>query len=111
MLVTDVHQERSLTRITPVDGAASAELDAIFADMEAAALQDLMQEQFPRERLQTRRHAGMRYRGQSYEVAVPVPRLRGAEDLADLVQRFTMRIGDATATWHRPGGRDRRIFR
>ena len=53
-----------------------AELDAIFAEMEAAALADLMQEQFPRERLQTRRHAGMRYRGQSYEVAVPVPRLR-----------------------------------
>src|SRR5260370_21377450 len=59
MLVTDVHQERSLTRITPVDGAAPVELDAIFADMEAAALHDLMQEQFPRERLQTRRHAGM----------------------------------------------------
>ena len=88
MLVTDVHQERSLTRITPVDGTAPAELDAIFADMEAAALHDLMQEQFPRERLQTRRHAGMRYRGQSYEVAVPVPRLRSAEDLADLVRRF-----------------------
>jgi N-methylhydantoinase A len=88
MLVTDVHQERNRTRITPIDGAAPAELDAIFADMEAAALQDLMQEQFPRERLQTRRHAGMRYRGQSYEVAVPVPQLRDAEDLADLVRRF-----------------------
>jgi N-methylhydantoinase A len=88
MLVTDVHQERSLTRITPVDGATPAALDAIFAEMEAGALADLMQEQFPRERLQTRRHAGMRYRGQSYEVAVPVPHLRSAEDLADLVQRF-----------------------
>ena len=31
MLVTDVHQERSLTRITPVDEATPAELDAIFA--------------------------------------------------------------------------------
>ena len=30
----------------------------------------------------------MRYRGQSYEVAVPVPSLRGADDLADLVRRF-----------------------
>ena len=88
MLVTDVQQERSLTRITPIDGATAGDLDAIFAGMEADALADLMQEQFPRERLQTRRHAGMRYRGQSYEVAVPVPGLRSAEDLADLVRRF-----------------------
>jgi N-methylhydantoinase A len=88
MLVTDVHQERSLTRITSLDGTTAAELDAIFAGMEAQALDDLMQEQFPRERLATRRHAGMRYRGQSYEVAVPVPSLRGPDDLADLVRRF-----------------------
>jgi N-methylhydantoinase A len=88
MLVTDVHQERSLTRITPVDGTTPAELDAIFAEMESAALEDLLREHLPRERLLTRRHAGMRYRGQSYEVAVPVPRLRGPHDMADLVKRF-----------------------
>jgi len=88
MLVTDVHQERSLTRITPVDGTTAGELDAIFAEMETEALEALMREQFPRDRLQTRRHAGMRYRGQSYEVAVPVPSLRGPDDVADLTQRF-----------------------
>jgi N-methylhydantoinase A len=88
MLVTDVRQQRSLTRITPVEGTSAAELDAIFAAMEAEALQDLIQEQIPRERLQTDRHAGMRYRGQSYEVAVPVPGLHGPDDLDDLVKRF-----------------------
>jgi N-methylhydantoinase A len=88
MLVTDVHQQRSLTRVTPVDGTTPAELDAIFATMETVALEDLMREQFPRERLVTRRHAGMRYRGQSYEVPVPVPRLGGPQDMADLVKRF-----------------------
>jgi N-methylhydantoinase A len=88
MLVTDVHQERSLTRITTLDEAAAAELDTIFAKMEAAAIEDLMREQFPRERLETHRRAGMRYRGQSYEVAVPVLHLRGSQDLADLIQRF-----------------------
>src|SRR5262249_57916262 len=80
MLVTDVHQERSVTRITPVDGTTPAEVDAIFIEMETAALEDLMREQFPRERLLTRRHAGMRYRGQSYEVAgarAPPPRAAG----------------------------------
>jgi N-methylhydantoinase A len=88
MLVTDVRQERSLTRITPLDGASPAELEATFAEMEAQALDDLIREQFPRERLQTHRRAGMRYRGQSYEVAVPVARLRGAADMAALIDRF-----------------------
>jgi N-methylhydantoinase A len=88
MLVTDVHQARSLTRITPVDGATAAGLDAIFTELESAAMADLTQEQFARESLQTRRHAGMRYRGQSYEVTVPVPRLREDGDIADLVRRF-----------------------
>ncbi len=88
MLVTDVRQERSLTRITPLDGAMPAELEALFAAMEGQALQDLLREQFPRERLQTHRRAGMRYRGQSYEVAVPVPSLRGPQDLTDLIRRF-----------------------
>src|SRR5262249_35821074 len=79
---------RSRTRITPVDSATPAELDAIFAEMEATALHDLMQEHFPRERLRTYRHAGMRYRGQSYEVAVGIPTLRTDADVADLVRRF-----------------------
>jgi N-methylhydantoinase A len=88
MLVTDVHQARSLTRITPVDGTTPAGLESIFAELESAAMQDLMQEQFAQEALHTRRHAGMRYRGQSYEVSVPVPRLREPGDVADLVSRF-----------------------
>jgi len=88
MLVTDVHQARSLTRITPVDGATAAGLDAIFTELESAAMEDLTQEQFTRESLQTRRHVGMRYHGQSYEVSVPVPRLREPSDISDLVRRF-----------------------
>ena len=56
--------------------------------MEEAALADLMRERFPRERLQALRSAGMRYRGQSYEVSVPVPELRGPDNLATLARRF-----------------------
>jgi N-methylhydantoinase A len=88
MLVSDVQQERSLTRITPIEGATALELDAIFGELERATLDDLIRENFPGERLLTRRHAGMRYRGQSYDVAVPVPRLHGPQDLADLAKRF-----------------------
>ena len=39
--------------VDPLDGTTPAELDAIFATMETAALEDLMREQFPRERLLT----------------------------------------------------------
>src|SRR6202023_143127 len=59
-----------------------------FPGMEEAALADLMQEQFTRERLSTLRSAGMRYRGQSYEVSVPVAGLNDDADLAALGQRF-----------------------
>jgi N-methylhydantoinase A len=88
MLVTDVHQTRSLTRVTPLDQVGAEDLDGVFLKMEEAALADLMREQFPRERLKTLRSAGMRYRGQSYEVSVPVPALRGPDDIADLARRF-----------------------
>jgi N-methylhydantoinase A len=88
MLMTDVQQEKSLTRITPVEEASAGQLEAIFAELEARALQDLLEERFARERLATRRHAGMRYRGQSYELPVEVPSLAGPTAVADLIRRF-----------------------
>jgi N-methylhydantoinase A len=88
MLVTDVRQERSNTRISRLDEISPMELDAQFKALEEQALADLMREQFPRERLATVRQAGMRYRGQSYEVSVPLARLRNAADVNALVRRF-----------------------
>jgi N-methylhydantoinase A len=88
MLVTDVRQERSNTHITRLDDVSPQELDGRFGTLEEEALGDLMREQFARERLTTVRHAGMRYRGQSYEVSVPVPKLRSAADVAALMKRF-----------------------
>jgi N-methylhydantoinase A len=88
MLVTDVHQTRSFTRITRLDAANPSELEKTFAEMEEAALAELLREQFPRERLTTLRSAGMRYRGQSYEVSVPVSGLQSDADIAVLAKRF-----------------------
>ena len=88
MLVTDVHQTRSFTRITRLDAVKPQELEQTFAEMERAALAELQQEQFPREQLTTLRSAGMRYRGQSYEVSVPVAALQSEADLAALAERF-----------------------
>jgi N-methylhydantoinase A len=88
MLVTDVQQHKTLTHILPLDEATPSQLDAIFAELEQQALQELMEENFPLERLCTRRQAGMRYRGQSYEVPVEVRSLIGPQDLSDLIDRF-----------------------
>ena len=88
MLVTDVQQHKTLTHILPLDEATPSQLDAIFAELEQRALQELMEENFPRERLCARRQAGMRYRGQSYEVPVEVRSLMGPQDLSDLIDRF-----------------------
>jgi len=88
MLVTDVHQARTLTRLTRLEEASAADLDGIFRAMEEAAAADLARENFPPERQKTLRSAGMRYRGQSYEVNVPVGALRGADDVALLARAF-----------------------
>ena len=88
MLVSDVQQSRSVTRMTRLDAADPAELDKIFAHMEKAAVSELLREKFPRQQIASLRSAGMRYRGQSYEVSVPVGALRGAADITALAERF-----------------------
>jgi N-methylhydantoinase A len=88
MLVCDVQQSRSVTRMTRLDAADPRELDKIFSEMEESAVAELMIEQFAREQVATLRSAGMRYRGQSYEVSVPVGALRGADNIAALAKRF-----------------------
>ena len=88
MLVTDVQQKRSLTRITLLERATPSGLEAVYRELEEQALADLRAEGFAPADLSTLRHAGMRYSHQSYEVNVAVPRLASAEDLALLAERF-----------------------
>ncbi len=88
MLVTDVHQQRTRTRLLALDAATPEEIEAIFAAMEAEVERDLEREGFARGRLHTLRSAGVRYRGQSYEVTVPVSQLAAPADLAQLARRF-----------------------
>jgi N-methylhydantoinase A len=88
MLATDVQHYKTVTHILPLDQANAAQLDAIFVGLEEQARGELMQEHFPREHLWTRRRAGMRYRGQSYEVPVDVGSMAAPHDLSDLIARF-----------------------
>jgi N-methylhydantoinase A len=88
LLVTDVRHERSLTRVTAMNETSAAELEAVFAGLEAKALQELVDERFAPKHLITRRQAAMRYRGQSYEVSVDLATLAQAAHIEDLIARF-----------------------
>jgi N-methylhydantoinase A len=88
MLVTDVHQERTKTRLISLESADPEQVDAIFTEMERDVVADLERENFSRDHLHTLRVAGMRYRGQSYEVGVPLSRVAVKADLDQLAQRF-----------------------
>jgi N-methylhydantoinase A len=88
MLVTDVRQESSFTRITPLDGVDCETLESVFEGLERTVTRALLDENIPHDRLKMLRTAGMRYRGQSYEVAVPVSELRSPEALSQINERF-----------------------
>ncbi|HTH97462.1 MAG TPA: hydantoinase/oxoprolinase family protein [Stellaceae bacterium] len=88
MLVTDVHQEKTRTKLVSLDEATPETIETIFAEMEVDVLKDLERENFSADRLHALRTAGMRYRGQSYEVGVPLGTVRTRADLDQLAQRF-----------------------
>jgi N-methylhydantoinase A len=89
LLVTDIRSDYTLTRILAADEAGPPEVNAIFTALQAQADPWLS-----RERVETpdriyRRSVDMRYRGQNYELQVPV---RSGEltagDIAGLVRDF-----------------------
>jgi len=88
MLVTDVRQEKGLTRLTPIESAEPDEVESVFAGLETAAVDDLILERFPRDAITTLRYAGMRYRGQSYDVMVPAGPIKDMADLEVLEKSF-----------------------
>ena len=88
MLVTDVRQEKTRTKLVSLKIVTPKEIEMIFTEMETEVRRDLARENFPPERLHTLRTAGMRYRGQSYEVGVTLGRVVSADDLDHLARRF-----------------------
>lgn len=87
MLVTDIQQERSVTRLTRLASADVATLDAMYRGLEEKVSADLLRENVLPAQLKLMRYAGMRYAGQSYEVLVPVTGFSEAER-KDMAGRF-----------------------
>jgi N-methylhydantoinase A len=72
-LISDLRRDYARTRTINLATAAWAELDAVFAEIEAQARRDLLAEGVPTERIVLSRAAGMRYLGQSWELHVELP--------------------------------------
>ena len=73
LLVTDARADFLLTRIIRTRGMDPGEVQEIYAKLERQAGERLEAEGFPPARRLLRRTVDMRYVGQNYELAVPVP--------------------------------------
>jgi N-methylhydantoinase A len=73
LLVANVRTDYALTRIVAAREGRLEEIAAAFAPLEARAESWLEEEGIPLERRSISRSADMRYRGQNYELRVPLP--------------------------------------
>jgi len=89
LLVTDLRSDYTLTRIMTAGEAVVDDVNAIFNDLELRAKKWLDGERVPEADRQYRYSVDMRYRGQNYELQVPMSSgISKAGDMTDLVRRF-----------------------
>jgi N-methylhydantoinase A len=67
-LATDVRYDRVMTLFKRVDDMTPAELESIFAQIEAEMLKELEREGIPRDSVRLQRSMDLRYVGQNYEL-------------------------------------------
>lgn len=84
LLTTDVKHEFSRTRIMRGDQANAEVINKIFSSMEKEGLELLERDGIPPQRMSFQKEIEMRYKGQSYEIAVACP--SGTLDLPALEQ-------------------------
>lgn len=73
LLLTDLRADFALTRLVPLEAASREAMAAGFAQLEAQAETWFASEGVASERRVVSRTADLRYRGQNYELAVPLP--------------------------------------
>ncbi len=89
MLMTDLRQDYIRTLITRTDQVRPETLNAIFAEMEAEAAEDLAAQHVSPEDMVFQRFADMRYLGQEHTVKVPLPGGQiTAESMPEINERF-----------------------
>jgi len=89
LLLTDLRADFASTRLTALDEGALGPMEAAFAALEAQAARWFEQEEIPEAARRVNRTVDMRYAGQNYELAVPVPEgAFGPATLAALAEGF-----------------------
>ena len=104
-LISDIRHDHLRSRRFELASAEAQEIERAFAAIEQEALDAMAGEGMPRERITTRRSAGMRYRGQSWDLVVQLPEMDNLETLfhqahekrygyrsADPVEIVTLRV-------------------
>jgi N-methylhydantoinase A len=72
-LISDLRHDHVLTRTLNTRQATFADVEAVFAELEAEGRAGLLAEGVAESAITTARALGMRYLGQSWELAVPLP--------------------------------------
>jgi len=89
LLVTDIRSDYTMTRMMTANGTAIIEAKSIFKELETRANQWLNREGVPEKDRIYHYSVDMRYRGQNYELRVPLdPRELTGEDITGLVRKF-----------------------
>lgn len=89
MLMTDLRRDYIRTMITRTDQVEPKNLNAIYSEMEALALQDLSEESVEKGDMEVQRFADMRYMGQEHTVKVSLPSGEiTTEAVPDINERF-----------------------
>jgi N-methylhydantoinase A/oxoprolinase/acetone carboxylase beta subunit len=72
MMLANVRKDYSRTLLRPSEEMEEAQLESVFAPMVKLALADLAQEGFAADEVHIDRAVDVRYRGQAYEISVPL---------------------------------------
>jgi N-methylhydantoinase A len=71
LLMSDVKHDYIRSRMTPIGELSTADVSAVFAQLEKQARQDLQRDGFAENEIRIERALDMRYAGQGYEITVP----------------------------------------
>ena len=88
MLLTDVKYTDVVTRLMDTDTASAAALDRIYESLERNLGRELDEEGLGEDAVRFERSCDMRYRGQAYEINVPVPGVAAHGRVAAMTEAF-----------------------
>ena len=91
MLLTDVKHTSVVTRLMDTDTATAAAFEGIFKTLQRKLHRELSGEGMGADAIRFERSCDMRYRGQAYEINVPVPEVAADKLVAAMTDAFHVR--------------------